>query len=96
MSRKRFFFKNHAESLNLGLKFSYLGISRLRFAKQETIVIFKATSNFLNFLVFWASILRNSFHILNQSPRICLIAKFRAKIKIIATFEISNLEFILM
>ena len=47
MSRKRFFFKNHAESLNLGLKFFYLGISRLIFAKQETIVIFKATSDFL-------------------------------------------------
>ena len=34
-------------------------------------------------LYFWAAILKNHCHIWNQRPRICLIAKFGGKIKIL-------------
>ena len=35
------------------------------------------------FWYFWAGILQQNFHILDQHPRICLIAKFREIMKML-------------
>ena len=88
-------FVRNWKSFNLRIKLPYLSIFRLKFEK-EAIVTFEATSDFSKresfvqiwgqycfIWVFWAAISKNYSHIWNQSPQICLIAEFSAKIKIL-------------